>query len=118
MTHREAVSEQSSVCEARRAVRQLAATAGLTDPDVERASLVASEIASNLAKHATDGELLSLKVTRRLIVQLDSDGEYRVCDCEHEAQKVGRDDFAGFRGVVALARWNQASGAGKRRRAA
>jgi anti-sigma regulatory factor (Ser/Thr protein kinase) len=59
MTHRLAVTDPSSVGEARRDVRQLAAAAGLGEPDVERASLVASEIASNLAKHATDGELLS-----------------------------------------------------------
>jgi anti-sigma regulatory factor (Ser/Thr protein kinase) len=58
MTRRLPVTDQSSVGEARRDVRQLAAAAGLAEPDVERASLVASELASNLAKHAVDGELL------------------------------------------------------------
>lgn len=59
MTHRMPVTDPSSVGEARRDVRQLATTAGLAEADVERASLVASEIASNLAKHAVDGEMLA-----------------------------------------------------------
>jgi anti-sigma regulatory factor (Ser/Thr protein kinase) len=66
MTRRMPVTDPSSVGEARRDVRQLATTAGLAEPDVERASLIASEIASNLAKHAVDGELL--------VRRLDGDG--------------------------------------------
>ncbi len=59
MTHRLPVTDHSSVGEARREVRHLATRAGLAETDVERASLVATEMASNLAKHAVDGELLA-----------------------------------------------------------
>jgi anti-sigma regulatory factor (Ser/Thr protein kinase) len=84
-----AVTDSSSVGEARRAVRQLATTAGLAEPDVERATLIASEIASNLAKHAVEGELLTRV--------LDADGG-------HGVELLGVDRGPGMKDVAASLR--------------
>ncbi|HEV7731979.1 MAG TPA: ATP-binding protein [Candidatus Binatia bacterium] len=59
LTCRISVADQSAVGEARRDVRALAAAAALPDADGDRATLVASEIASNLAKHAVEGEMIA-----------------------------------------------------------
>lgn len=52
------VSEATQAGAARRAVMRLAGTLGMNEEDAGRAALVASEAASNLAKHARHGELL------------------------------------------------------------
>lgn len=68
-----------------------------------------------LAVDETGGELLTLTVARRLVVQLRNDGEYRLYDCEVEAKRAGRDDFECFRAAVSLARWKATTnGSGKR----
>jgi anti-sigma regulatory factor (Ser/Thr protein kinase) len=89
MTHRMAVTDPSSVGEARRDVRRLATSAGLAEPDVERATLVASEIASNLAKHAVEGELL--------VRVMDGDGR-------HGVEMLGVDRGPGIKDVGASLR--------------
>ncbi|HZP47574.1 MAG TPA: ATP-binding SpoIIE family protein phosphatase [Vicinamibacterales bacterium] len=52
------VHESSQPSEARSVARELAQSAGLDETDAYRASIVASELATNLTKYATDGELL------------------------------------------------------------
>jgi anti-sigma regulatory factor (Ser/Thr protein kinase) len=49
------VHDSSNVAEVRRAVAALAGDAGFSEAEVGRASLVASEMATNLFKHAGDG---------------------------------------------------------------
>lgn len=53
-----AVTDGSQVAGARRAARLLAARLGFPEERAGRAELIASELASNLAKHARGGELL------------------------------------------------------------
>jgi anti-sigma regulatory factor (Ser/Thr protein kinase) len=52
------VAEESQIGEARRAAARLAGEAGFTEADGGRASIVASELATNLLRHAKGGELL------------------------------------------------------------
>lgn len=52
---------------------------------------------------------LPFRVERRLIVQVRKDGDYRLLDCDAEARRVGRDDFAAARAAVAVARWRLAT---------
>lgn len=52
------VTESSQVFAARFAVRAAAQTAGFGEEDEYRAGIVATELASNLVKHARDGEVL------------------------------------------------------------
>ncbi len=54
-----AVTEASQPSAARFIVRELAETAGFSDEDSYRAGLVATELATNLVKHATGGEFLA-----------------------------------------------------------
>lgn len=53
-----AVGEMNQVGEARRAVVRLAQTAALSEARRSDAAIVASELATNLARHATGGQLL------------------------------------------------------------
>ena len=62
--HRVAVAESSQVSAARFAARHAAESAGFSEEDVYRAGLVATELASNLVKHATGGEVLIRLVSR------------------------------------------------------
>ena len=58
-THRRiAVTESSQPSAGRFAARQAALDAGFSDEDSHRAGLIATELATNLVKHARDGELL------------------------------------------------------------
>ncbi len=52
------VTESSQIGEARRRATELAERIGFDGPGAARVALVAAELASNLAKHARDGELL------------------------------------------------------------
>ena len=52
------VSDPSGVAEARRLVRMVATDAGMSEPDVGRAAIVATEAATNLVKYAPGGELI------------------------------------------------------------
>jgi anti-sigma regulatory factor (Ser/Thr protein kinase) len=52
------VTEQSQSAAARFAARDLAVMAGFSDTDVYRTGIVATELSTNLVKHASDGELL------------------------------------------------------------
>lgn len=61
----------------------------------------------------TPGELLPFDAERRLIVQLKNDGSYTLYDCEQEARKAGRDDFAAARGAIEVARWRLTNGNGR-----
>ena len=54
-----AVSEQSQVAEARRAAAGVARRAGFDEAAVGRASIVATELATNLVKHGRGGRLLA-----------------------------------------------------------
>jgi len=54
-----ALDDRSQVGAARRGVAALASQAGLDDDAVARASIVATELATNLLGHATDGRLLA-----------------------------------------------------------
>jgi anti-sigma regulatory factor (Ser/Thr protein kinase) len=56
---RVAVIEASQPSAARFAAHDAAESAGLGDEDVHRAGLIATELATNLVKHATDGEVLA-----------------------------------------------------------
>lgn len=53
------VQDLSQVAEARRTIAALAQEVGLDETDVGRVSLVASEMATNLAKHAGGGSLIA-----------------------------------------------------------
>jgi len=53
-----AVTEQTQVAEARREAAGHARSLGFAEKDVERVALVATELATNLVRHATLGELL------------------------------------------------------------
>ena len=59
------VAEPSQVAAARRAVVALAAQAGLGEADQARAALVATEAATNLVKHARDGQILARPAPER-----------------------------------------------------
>lgn len=68
-----------------------------------------------LACDETPGELMPLTVARRLVVQLRNDADYRLYDCDVEAKRAGRDDYAAARGAVAVAKWRGlTNGNGKR----
>ena len=49
------VTEQSQVAETRRVVAEVAKAGGMPEPDVARASLIATELASNLVKYGKHG---------------------------------------------------------------
>lgn len=53
------VTENSQVGEARRLFVRLAAASGLSDADCARVGLIATELGTNLVKHARNGELLA-----------------------------------------------------------
>jgi anti-sigma regulatory factor (Ser/Thr protein kinase) len=53
------ITESSGIAHARRAVAALAGTIGFSAEDTGRASLVATEICSNIVKHGGGGELLA-----------------------------------------------------------
>jgi anti-sigma regulatory factor (Ser/Thr protein kinase) len=52
-----AVADASQIGEARRQVRQAATDARFTEADRETAALIVTELATNLVRHATDGEI-------------------------------------------------------------
>lgn len=52
------ISESSQVAEARRAVRDIAAGAGLSEDAAARAALIATEAATNLIKHGGGGHMI------------------------------------------------------------
>jgi hypothetical protein len=52
------VNDESQVAEARRGVVAIARQQGFNEVDAGRAALVATELATNLVKHARSGELL------------------------------------------------------------
>lgn len=52
------VNDQSGVAEARRAATELAQGAGFTDTDKGKLALIATELATNLFKHGSGGEIL------------------------------------------------------------
>jgi len=54
-----AVHDQSQVAEARREAIQIAARQGFSDSDAGRIALVVTELATNLLKHGSGGELLA-----------------------------------------------------------
>lgn len=58
------VTESSEVAQARRAVATLAARQGLDEEDAGRAALLATEICTNMVKHAGGGELLAQPLER------------------------------------------------------
>ena len=58
------VTESSQIAQARRAVAALATRQGLNEEDAGRAALVATEICSNLVKHAGGGELIAQPLER------------------------------------------------------
>jgi len=65
-THRQIpVTEPSQVSTARYTARDAAETAGFDEEDIYRAGLVATELATNLVKHATAGEVLIRHTARR-----------------------------------------------------
>jgi anti-sigma regulatory factor (Ser/Thr protein kinase) len=53
-----AISEQSQIGEARRLTNRIATEAGLGETHMGNASIVASELATNLVRHSSGGELL------------------------------------------------------------
>jgi anti-sigma regulatory factor (Ser/Thr protein kinase) len=53
-----AVADPSGAAEARRRVRMVATDAGLSENEVGRAAIVATEAATNLVKHASGGEII------------------------------------------------------------
>lgn len=59
------VREASQLAEPRRLVERLASRVGFSAETTGRAALVVAELASNLAKHARDGELLFRPLTTR-----------------------------------------------------
>jgi anti-sigma regulatory factor (Ser/Thr protein kinase) len=52
------VNDQSGVAEARRAATNLAGRAGFTEVDTGKLALIATELATNLVKHGSGGEIL------------------------------------------------------------
>src|SRR5215471_6124404 len=58
-----AVAESSQPSAARFLTRELAHTVGLGEEDSYRAGLVATELGTNLVKHATEGEILVRPIT-------------------------------------------------------
>lgn len=58
MMHVIAVAEQSQIAEARRRAAAMAETLGFGPSDIGRASIVATELATNLVRHAGGGDLL------------------------------------------------------------
>ena len=58
------VVESSQPSAARFAAHEIAGRAGFANEDIHRAGLVATELATNLVKHATGGEILVRDVSR------------------------------------------------------
>lgn len=88
--HSVAVTEQSQVSEARREALGVARNAGLAEHDAERVALVATELATNLVRHAVDGELL---------VSLPASGGVQVMSIDagpgmHDPELCRRDGFS------------------------
>jgi anti-sigma regulatory factor (Ser/Thr protein kinase) len=52
------VSDSSHVGEVRRRTKEFAAEAGLNEPKREQAAIIATELATNLVRHATDGQVV------------------------------------------------------------
>lgn len=70
--HRQvAVTEQSQVSATRFVARDAAEAAGFDDADQYRAGIVANELASNLVKHATGGEVLIRIVQREPVAEIE-----------------------------------------------
>jgi anti-sigma regulatory factor (Ser/Thr protein kinase) len=67
------VVESSQVAEARRAATTLARRLGFSEEPAGRLALVVSELATNLAKHATQGELI-LRAMRAETSEAESEG--------------------------------------------
>jgi anti-sigma regulatory factor (Ser/Thr protein kinase) len=64
-THRQIeVVESSQPSAARFAAHEMAGRAGFANEDIHRAGLIATELATNLVKHATGGEMLVRDVSR------------------------------------------------------
>jgi len=59
-----AVVDRSQVASARQAVHAMAARAGFNETDTHRAGIVATELASNLVKHAEQGGQLLVRASR------------------------------------------------------
>jgi anti-sigma regulatory factor (Ser/Thr protein kinase) len=64
------LEDPSRVGEARRHAQQMAEFAGLNEADAGRAALVATELATNLAKHAQHGEMLIRPLRHRRGVEI------------------------------------------------
>lgn len=65
------IGDSSQVAPARRRVGTLAAELGFNEQDAGRAALVATEIGTNLIKHAAGGELLVRKITNGAVRGLE-----------------------------------------------
>src|SRR5690349_12186084 len=52
------VGDTSQIGVARREANRLAAAAGFDEEDCGKASIIASELSTNLSRHATEGEML------------------------------------------------------------
>src|SRR5262245_52957079 len=66
-----AVVEPSQPSEARYAARDAAEAVGFGEEDVYRAGLVATELATNLVKHAVGGEMLIRSVRPRPVGEIE-----------------------------------------------
>jgi anti-sigma regulatory factor (Ser/Thr protein kinase) len=66
-----AISDQSSVGECRRAARALAESAGFDETKMGRIAIIASEVATNIVKHATSGTVLVQMLDDGIHAQLE-----------------------------------------------
>jgi anti-sigma regulatory factor (Ser/Thr protein kinase) len=119
------VEEQTQIGHARRVATQVAAASGFDDTDTGRVALIATELATNVLKHAQRGEIHVAAVPGRgargvEIIAVDRGPGFNLADCLPDGYSTGgtrgeglgavqrqaqvMDMYADARGAVVLAR--------------
>ncbi|MGA7438951.1 MAG: ATP-binding protein [Luteibacter sp.] len=120
-----ALEESSQIGQARRAATLAAAECGLADEDAGRVALVATELATNVLKHARGGEIQIARVQGRgargvEVIAVDRGPGFSLVDCLPDGYSTGgtrgeglgavlrqaevMDMYADHRGAVVMAR--------------
>ncbi|MFO0858955.1 MAG: ATP-binding SpoIIE family protein phosphatase [Phycisphaerales bacterium] len=109
-SHLQPVADLSQVAEARRTCAMLAAESGFSDETASNAAIVATELASNLAKHAGGGQLLFRKLHDPAgedgleILSLDSGPGMDASACMRDGFSTGGTPGNGLGAISRLAR--------------
>jgi anti-sigma regulatory factor (Ser/Thr protein kinase) len=108
-TLRVAVGDQSRVGETRRLVASLARVAGFDEAARSNVSIVATEIATNLVKHAREGEVLARLVERGAVMGVEilsldrGPGMANVTECLRDGFSTAGSPGTGLGAIVRIA---------------